>query len=132
MKKLIPFLLSLTTILANAQYNRIHSAYPHNPLITARTATTVLNLPASDAPAQKLPYFLRVPSTGTQPSFINLTDPMQPAPASPIMQSPIQGSWLKPWTPPSLGNRRFQSVQSFDMQRNVSDSKATYQFTKRR
>jgi len=130
MKKLIPFLLTLTTFLANAQYNRIHTAYPHNSLALNRTASSTLHTVNGNQPTQNLPYFLRLPAVGTLSSLTNLNDPLeQPRPAS---QSPIQGAWLKPWTPPSMGNGRFQSVQTVDMQRNISDSKATYQLTKRR
>jgi hypothetical protein len=132
MKKLLPFLLSLTTVLANAQYNRNHTQSPNNTLSVSRTST--LNVTGTGTASKQLPYFLRLPATTAPPSLTNLNDPMQPAPTSPLMQSPIiqqDSPWLKPWTPPSMGNGRFQSVQSFDMQKNISDSKATYQFTKR-
>lgn len=132
MKKLLPFLLSLTTLLANAQYNRIHTAYPHNSLALNLPASSSVHTPQNSQPGQNLPYFLRLPAVGTLSSLTNLNDPLEQPRPSPVMQAPIQGAWLKPWTPPSVGKGRFQSVQSFDMQKNISDSKATYQFTKRR
>lgn len=132
MKKLLPFLLTLTTFLANAQYNRIHTAYPHNSLALNRPASSTLHMVNGSRSMQSLPYFLRVPAVGTLSSLTNLNDPMDQPHSSPSLQSPIHGTWLKPWAPPSVGNGRFQSIQSFDMQHNVSDSKATYQFTKRR
>ena len=132
MKKLIPFLLTLTTFLANAQYNRIHTAYPSNTQTLKLQTSSTLPTVDRNQSVQSLPYFLRLPATGTLSSLTNLNDPMEQPRPSPVMQSPIQGSWLKAWTPPSMGNGRFQSIQTFDMQRNISDSKATYQFTKRR
>jgi hypothetical protein len=132
MKKLIPFLLTLTTFLANAQYNRIHTAYPHNSLALNRPTSSTLYMTAGSRSLQSLPYFLRTPAVGTLSSLTNLNDPLEQPRPSPTHQSPIQGVWLKPWTPPSVGNGRFKSNHSFDMQHNVSDSKATYQFTKRR
>ena len=132
MKKLLPFLLSLTTLLANAQYNRIHTAYPHNSLALNLPAHSSVRTAHSGESVQNLPYFLRLPAVGTLSSLTNLNDPMEPPRPTPVMQAPIQGAWLKPWTPPSAGKGRFQSVQSFDMQKNISDSKATYQFTKRK
>jgi hypothetical protein len=132
MKKLLPFLLSLTTVLANAQYNRNHTTSPNNSLINRTPAASTVNLTGSGTTSQQLPYFLRLPAPAAPPSLTNLNDPLQPAPVSPLLQSPIQGSWMKPWTPPSAGNGRFQSQQYFDMKSNMSDSKATYQFTKRK
>jgi hypothetical protein len=132
MKKLMLFLLTLTTSLANAQYNRVHTAYPHHSLALTRPVYSTLTMVRGSESTQKLPYFLRTPAVGTLSSLTNLNDPLAPAQSSPLVPSPIRGVWLRPWTPPSAGNGRFQSVQSFDMQHNVSDSKATYQFTKRR
>jgi len=133
MKKLIPFLLTLTTFLANAQYNRIHAAYPHNSLAVNRTASSTLHHTVNGSPStQNLPYFLRLPAAGSLSSLTNLNDPLELPRQVPLQQSPIHGAWLKPWTPPSAGNGRLQSIQSFDMQHNISDSKATYQLTRRR
>jgi len=132
MKKLLPFLLSLTTLLANAQYNRIHTAFPHNSLALNRPTSSTLHLADGSHSMQSLPYFLRLPAVGTLSSLTNLNDPLEQPSTPNSLQSPIRGSWLRPWTPPSVGRGRFQSIQSFDMQHNVSDSKATYQFTKRR
>ena len=129
MKKCILFFLSLTFFTANAQFNSSRTVSPHHYLATLNAfASTKFNydVPANSA-FVKIPYFI-LASRITPGTAATLTDgantPIPPA-------VPINRYWSGQRIYSSSADGRFQSIQSFDLQGNFRETKATYQFKRR-
>jgi hypothetical protein len=128
MKKLIIFFLSLTCLSANAQYKSrsitanpkptLLSQYESGKLSTNVPGKTDLNLPALPA---------NYTTTTNQVNYVSINSPTPTAPSQ-----AVQGYWTGSRILSSGMNGRFQAVQSFDLQGNFRESKATFQFTNRK
>jgi hypothetical protein len=131
MKNFILFFLSLTCLAAHAQYNQKRktakepvklSYYNSQRLISSSANTTLLNTPLS-----KLSYHQLQSGTTQSPGYTLYSNPA----AGPVNASQ-QGYWSGSKMTSSGLNGRFQAIQSFDLQGNLRESKATYQFTNRK
>jgi hypothetical protein len=124
MKIFIVFFLSLTFLAAHAQYNQSRTHTKSKPSLLSyygtlkpgkQTISPLLRLPAQPSgtvTTQNTGYSLYNNSTtgaGTQ-----------------------QGYWSGSQMTTSGANGRFQSIQSFDMNGNLRETKATYQFSNRK
>jgi hypothetical protein len=121
MKNVIVFLLSLTCLAAHAQYNQSRKTTKpslltyYNTQKASKTLTPLLKIPAQ--PSQTV--------TTQTPGYSMYTK----SATGPATQ---QGYWSGSQMTTSGMNGRFQSIQSFDMNGNLRETKATYQFTNRK
>jgi hypothetical protein len=122
MKNLIVVFLSLACLAAHAQYNQSRTAKSKPSLLsyygsqkTKQTASPLLRIPAQ--PSQ---------TVTTQTTGYNVYNGSTTGAAS------QQGYWSGSQMTTSGMNGRFQAIQSFDMNGNLRESKATYQISNRK
>jgi hypothetical protein len=122
MKNLIVVFLSLACLAAHAQYNQSRTAKSKPSLLsyygsqkTKQTASPLLRIPAQ--PSQ---------TVTTQTTGYNVYNGSATGAAS------QQGYWSGSQMTTSGMNGRFQAIQSFDMNGNLRESKATYQISNRK
>jgi hypothetical protein len=125
MKKVIAFLLSLTCLAAHAQYHKTRASQSHNQLTSlSYYGSTKVDL-SPKAPAIKLPMFLTTASSTSHSGYTTYN-------GSTATTATNQGYWTGTKMTTSSANGRFQAVQSFDISGNLRESKATFQFPKRK
>ncbi len=123
MKNLIVVFLSLTCLAAHAQYNQSR---------TNKSKPTLLGYYSSlKTNKQSASPLLRIPAQSpgtvtTQNTSYSLYNNSAMGPAS------QQGYWSGSQMTTSGMNGRFQSIQSFDMNGNLRETKATYQISNRK
>jgi hypothetical protein len=123
MKNLIVVFLSLACIAAHAQYNQTRASKTKPSLLSyygsqktnKQTTSPLLRIPAQ--PSQ---------TVTTQATGYNVYNNSTTGAAS------QQGYWSGSQMTTSGMNGRFQAIQSFDMNGNLRESKATYQISNRK
>jgi hypothetical protein len=125
MKKVFIFLLSLTCLAAHAQYNKSHAskASQSSPLLS------YYGIPKTDLipkayPEVRVPMFTTLPVTSTQTNFNSYN--------APALTTSSQGYWSGKSISTTSQNGRFQNVQTYDINGNLKESKATFQFSTRK
>lgn len=130
MKTFIVLFLSLICFAASAQFNKRRASSPTYHTSLVPSVNSKLDFaPTNNNVELKVPYFLKSNrvSQGTTMYNVNSSTSL-----SPLSQNSDQGYWGGPKVSTSSMNGRFQSVQSFDLQGNFRETKATYQFTTRK
>ena len=134
MKKVVVFLLSLTSLAAHAQYNKSRAPESSDKLSDHIGPISYYGSLKPDPIFTKrfdlnLPMFLNtVHSTDSdQPLYTTSSNSVWSSPGQ-----PGQGYWSGSKMTTSSSNGRFIAIQSFDIQGNLRESKATYQFPKRK
>lgn len=123
MKNLIVVFLSLTSLAAHAQYNQSRTNQSKPSLLGYYSSLKVNKQPTS--PLLRIPA--QPPGTvTTQNTSYSLYSNSAMGPAS------QQGYWSGSQMTTNGMNGRFQSIQSFDMNGNLRETKATYQISNRK
>lgn len=126
MKKLSIFFLSLTCLAAQAQYNQNRRAAKVSPLLSYY-GPQKMEVLAPNSSLLTLPLNPQGSTLETKPAYTMYTNDNSGS-VSPAQQ----GYWSGTRMSSSTLNGRFQAVQTFDIQGNLRESKATYQFKRKK
>jgi hypothetical protein len=127
MKKLIVFLLSLTFLSAQAQYHkgRASQAYQQSSSLSYYQNSKIDISPKTN-PEIHVPLFLTTSGTSTSHTAYTTYN------NNPFAAAEGQSYWSGTKMTTSSTNGRFQAVQTFDISGNLKESKATFQFPKKK
>jgi hypothetical protein len=125
MKKLTFFFLSLTCLAAHGQYNQKLSKKA--PSLLSYYGSKKADQPATYSPQIRLTYSTGATTTQSQATYTSFNNNG----VGPV-NATQQGYWSGSKMTTSGLNGRFQAIQSFDLQGNLRESKATYQFSNRK
>jgi hypothetical protein len=129
MKKIFIFLLSLTCLAAQGQYNnhKSRASQSSNQLNSlSYYGSKKFDVSPETKPDLNLPSFLATSVIANQ------NGNSAPANSWTNFDMPGQGYWSGTKMTTTSQNGRFQAIQTFDIQGNLRESKATFQFPKRK